>query len=122
MEQTEEYVALKNSLIGIASELFRFRTVFGRVLSRLPAEEHEKYLSQYQWFAKRVVKALETAGLRVIDLQEKEYDPGMAVTPMNLDDFDPEDSLYIAQMMEPIIMEQDKVIKNGTVILGRFEA
>ena len=117
----EDYEALKNSLIGIAGELFRFEGVFERVLARLPIDEQQKYMSQYSWFSKKVIKALDLAGLKILNLQGKEYNPGMAVTPINLDDFDPEDHLYIQQMIEPIIMEQNTVIKTGTVILGRFD-
>jgi hypothetical protein len=117
----EDYEALKSSLIGIAGELFRFQSVFVRMVSRFPVEEQSKYISQYSWFSKRVIKALDGAGLRLIDLQGKEYDPGMAVIPINLDDFGTEDRLYVEQMMEPVIMEGNKVIKTGTVLLGRIE-
>ena len=40
---------------------------------------------------------------------------------MNLDDYEAEDSLYIVQTIEPIIMEGDTVVKTGTVVLGRIE-
>ena len=119
----EDYDALKSSLISIAGELFRFRGVFLKMLARFPQEEQPKYWSQFSWFSKRVVKALDGAGLRIVDdLEGKEYDAGMAVTPINLDDYAPDDRLYIVQMMEPIIMEGSKVIKTGTVYLGRFQS
>ena len=117
----EDYEVLKSSLIGIAGELYRFQSVFARMVSRFPMEEQNKYISQYSWFSKRVVKALDGAGLRIIDLQGKEYDPGMAVIPINLDEFGPDDRLFVEQMMEPVIMEGNKVIKTGTVFLGRIE-
>ena len=113
---------MKNSLISIAGELFRFEGVFARILVRMPTDEQIKYSSQYSWFSKKVKKALDTAGLRVINLQGKEYDPGMAATPINLDDFGPDDRLYVEQMVEPIIMEQGNVVKTGTILLGRLEA
>jgi len=43
----------------------------------------------------------------------------MAVTPLNIDEFDTEDTLYVKQMVEPIIMQGDTVYKTGTIILGR---
>ena len=117
----EDYEALKSSLVSIASELFRFRQVFERVLSGYPLDVQNKYISQYNWFSKRVEKALDVANMKVVDLSRKEFDPGMPVTAVNLDDFSPEDRLYIEQMIEPVVMENNKVIKAGTVILGRFE-
>lgn len=110
---------LLNSLISIASELFRFRGVFERAISKLEMDEQNKYLSQYKWFSKKVYKALEEANLRLLSVEGQLYDPGMAVTPLNIDDFEADDVLYVEQTMEPIIMEGDTVIKTGTVLLGR---
>ena len=36
-------------------------------------------------------------------------------------DFEAEDRLYVEQMIEPIIMDDEKVLKTGTAILGRIE-
>ena len=115
------YYQLHSSLISIASELFRFQRVFEKAVNKLGIDERGKYLSQFSWFSKKVFKALDEANLKLLNLEGQFYDPGMAVTPLNIDDFETEDKLYIAQTIEPIIMQQDKVIKTGTVILGRVE-
>ena len=62
---------------------------------------------------------MDDSGLSVISVDGQPYDPGMAVTPLNLEDFEADDVLYVEQTMEPIIMEGDTVIKTGTVLLGR---
>lgn len=115
----EEYEKMKKSLVSIASELFRFQRVFAKAICKLEVNEQNKYISQYAWFSKKVMKALEDAGLRIINLDGQLYDAGMAVTPLNLEDFDVNDVLYVEQTMEPIIMEGETVIKTGTVLLGR---
>lgn len=112
---------LLNSLISIASELFRFQGVFEKAIRKLEIDEQNKYLSQYKWFSKKVYKALEGVNLRLLSIDGQLYDPGMAVTPLNIDDFGTDDQLYILQTIEPIIMQNDNVIKTGTVILGRTE-
>ena len=112
---------LQNSLLTIASELFRFQRVFEKAVSKLEIDERGKYMSQFSWFSKKVSKALDEADLKLINLEGQPYDPGMAVTPLNIDEFEIEDRLYVAQTIEPIIMQQDKVIKTGIVILGRVE-
>ena len=116
-----EYSKLQQSLVSIASELFRFQHVFEKAVSKLAIDEQNKYMSQYAWFSKKVVKALTDANLKPLNLEGQLYDPGMAVTPLNIDDFEPDDPLYIMQMIEPIIMQDDIVLKTGTVILGRVE-
>lgn len=105
------------SLVRIASETYRFRKVFQKILSQLDAESADKYLSQYAWFEKSVRKALRESGLEIVEMQGQLYDPGMPLTPINLDDFSPDETLYIQQMMEPVIMRGGSIIKTGTAIL-----
>lgn len=108
------------SMAVIGSELCRFKGVFEKAISKLDLEEQSKYMSQFAWFSKKVTKAVEEAGLRIVSLEGQAYDPGMAVTPLNIDDFEVEDDLKIVQMIEPIIMQEDTVLKTGTVLLGRI--
>lgn len=119
METREE--RLQASLIGIASELFRFTRVFEKAVSRLDYEERNRYYSQFSWFSKRVLKAMDEAGLKLINLEGQLYDPGMAVTPLNIEEFEEEDGLYVAQMLEPVVMKEGTLIKMGTALLGRIE-
>lgn len=112
---------LENSLVSIASETYRVEKVFERVMKSLPPEEQSKYMSQFSWFSKKVSRALNEAGLRVVNLEGSIYDPGMAIAPLNLDDFEIEDTLVVEQMIEPIIMQEDAVRKIGTAVLGRIE-
>lgn len=115
----EDSSKVYNSLIQIATELQRFEKVFSKAISKLDFDEQKKYMSQFNWFSKRVVKALEQVGLKCISVENQVYDPGMAVTPLNLDDFESSDLLVVEQMIEPIIMRDDNVVKTGTVVLRR---
>lgn len=117
----QDYEKLQSSLTSIASEFFRFQGVFEKAIRRLELDEQNKYLSQYAWFSKKVTKALESANLRIVNLAGQAYDPGMAVTPLNIDEFDENDNLYIQQVIEPIIMRDETIIKPGTVVLGRID-
>ena len=121
MEQREQTQKLQDSLVAIAAETFRFQHVYSKVLSKLDIDEQAKYSSQFTWFTKKVTKALDEAGLKIVDVNGQLYDPGMAVTPLNIEDFETEDILFVAQTMEPIIMQDNAVIKTGTVILGRVD-
>ena len=109
------------SLIQIASELQRLEKVFYKAIGKLDLDEQNKYASQFSWFTKRVTKALDQVGLTRVSLEKEVYDPGMAVTPLNLDDFETDDILIVDQMIEPIIMQGNNVVKTGTVILRRAQ-
>lgn len=41
------------------------------------------------------------------------FNPGMAATPLNIEDFNSEDTLIIDQMLEPIIMGKDGLVKTS---------
>ena len=116
MEQ--ESIKLEESLISIASELFRFQRVFEKAINKLGIDERNKYFSQFSWFEKRIIKALSDAGLSLVNLEGQMYDPGMAVTPLNIDEFDVQDQLFVLQTIEPIVMQDGIVRKSGTVLLG----
>lgn len=116
-----EYEKLEKNLISIASEFFRLQGVINKVMSKIDVEEQLKYNSQFSWFSKKVYKALEDSEIRLICLDGQKYDVGMSVTPLNIEEFSLDDTLYVDQTVEPIIMKNDSVIKVGTVILRRGE-
>jgi len=44
----------------------------------------------------------------------------MAVSALNLGDFEPDDALLVDQMMEPIIVGPDGLRRQGTVMLRKL--
>jgi hypothetical protein len=45
----------------------------------------------------------------------------MAASPLNIDDFLPEDKLIVEQMLEPLIMGEDGIKKQATVKLMKVQ-
>lgn len=112
---------LRQPLIEIVIESWRLAKLFQRVLGKLEAAESNRYVNQIRYFQKRVDDTLLLTGMRLVSLEGLPYDPGMAVTPLNIADFGPEDALIVEQMMEPILMGQDGVVKSGTVLLKQAD-
>ncbi len=112
---------LRNAIIDMAVESWRFRSVFAKAMSKLDAGESNRYIGQFNWFQRKMDQALKVAGLRVVNVEGLPYDPGVAATPMNIEDFDPDEVLYVKQMIEPIIMDDARVVRPGTVMLERIE-
>lgn len=113
---------LRESLIKVAVQAWRFSKVFDRLLMKLDAGEQTRYASQFRWFLKNLQESLAEAGLTLVNVEGHEYNPGMAVTPINLDEFKAEDILFVDQMLEPIIMGQESLMKMGVVSLRKVEA
>ena len=110
-----------DAVISVAVEYWRFRQVFDRLLRKLDAGEQNRYESQFRWFTKKVEEALEQADLRIVNVEGHPFDPGMAATPLNIEEFDAKDALVVEQMLEPVIMGKEGIIKIGTVILRKVE-
>ncbi len=108
---------LRQPLIDMALESWRFAKVFGRILGRLDAGEAARYANQMRYFLKRVDESLATVSMRIVSLEGQVYDPGMAASPLNIGDFGPDDVLVVDQMVEPVIMGPAGLVKAGTVML-----
>ena len=111
----------KKAIINLAIEAWRFAKVFERGISQLTAARAKRHTSQLQLFLKKTEESLEDVGLRVVNVEGQPYDPGMAATPLNIEDFGPEDHLVVDQMLEPIIMDGGSLAQTGTVTLRRIE-
>lgn len=104
-------------------EDFRFSRSYLSVLDKLFLEERKRYESAYNFHATKVEELANKFNLKLAVYKNGDlYDDGYPITPLNADEFEKEDVLYIEQMIEPIILTTDgKVIRQGTAILARKE-
>lgn len=112
---------MRDAVVSMAVESWRFGRVFDRLLSKLDAGEQNRYKSQFRWFIKKVEEALEQSDLKIVNVEGHPFDPGMAATPLNIEEFDADDVLMVDQMLEPIIMGKEGLVKTGTVTLRKVE-
>lgn len=122
MEQpglAERSAILEQSLMDTAVESWRFARLFGRLVSRLDPGESTRYINQSRYFSKRLEENLEQAGIRLVNLEGQPYDTGVAATALNIADFSPDDVLVVDQMLEPIIMGNEGLLRPDTVTLRK---
>lgn len=119
--QTDLNDSAIKSLINIAVESWRFSRLFSRLLTKLDAGETPRYTNQFRFYLKQLEENLEAAGLKMVNLEGLSFNPGMAATPLNIEDFEPEDSLIVEQMVEPVIMGSEGVVRTGTVMLRKAD-
>jgi hypothetical protein len=112
---------VKNALLDLAVEGWRFTRSYFRLISKLDAGDQNRFVSQYRYFQKQLEDKLSVVGFRLVNIEGLPFDPGMAATAINLSDFLSEDKLIVDQMLEPIIMSETGVIKMGTVLLRKVE-
>ena len=107
------------ALLDLAVEGWRLARLFTRVLGKLDAGEGSRYANQVRYFLKRVEESLGAVDMRLVNLEGQPYDAGLPATAINIEDFAPDDRLYVEQMLEPVIMGPQGIVKTGTVTLQR---
>ncbi len=109
----------QKSLIEISVESWRFARIFSKFLGKLDAGETQRYANQVRYFLKRINSELEKFSICLVNIEGQQYDSGMAVSALNSADFAPDDILIVEQMVEPIVMGPDGLIRSGTVMLAK---
>ena len=120
--ETSEVKVLTKSLLDVAIESWRFGRLFDRLLLKLDAGEQGRYRGQFRWFQRKLEDSLTDAGMRIVNVEGHAFDPGIAATPLNIEEFSSEDALVVDQMLEPIIMGRDGLVRTGTVTLRKVES
>lgn len=113
---------LSKSLLDVVTESWRLSRLFSRVLDRLGSEEQSRYRSQFSWFDKKLENALGQIDLKIVMIEGHPFDTGLPVTVLNLEEFKPDDTLTVDQMIEPIIMGPSGIVRPGTVTVKRTES
>jgi len=117
VDTTDKTEKQRQALLDLAIDGWRFARLFEKVCTKLDAGEGQRYANQLRYFLKRVEESLESAGLRLVNLEGQPYDPGLPATALNIGDFSPDRRLYVEQMLEPVIMGPNGLVKSGTVML-----
>jgi hypothetical protein len=110
-----------DEIIKIAIEAWRFGRIFEKTAAKLEDAERERCMSQLSYFNKKIENSLGALGLRMVGIEGTPFDPGMAATPLNIEDFKADDELVVDRMIEPIIMGKDGLIRIGRVTLRKKE-
>ena len=108
-----------DTVIALSVEAWKFIRLFQRAVGKLEMSEQSRFLSQARFFQKRVDAVLEQNSIRLESLEGQLFEPGLAATPLNADEFpDSSDRLVVAQMIEPVVIGPNGVIRTGTFLLG----
>ncbi|MCY4467232.1 MAG: hypothetical protein OXC08_00810 [Thiotrichales bacterium] len=113
--------AMTNTVLDLAVEAWRFGRAIDRLLVKLGEGEQRRHQRQLRWFQKKVQESLDAVEMRIVSLQGEAFDTGMAATPLNIDEFSSDDMLVVDQMLEPIVMGPDGVVRTGTVTLKKVD-
>ena len=116
----EKGLSAPQTMVEFASENWKLVRSLDRYIQGMDPLDAERFLNQFAWYQRKAQEMLDEAGLSAVDLTGMKYNTGMAVSPLNLEDFPnrPDAAYRVAQMVDPIIMENGHVRKAGTVMLS----
>ena len=121
-QESNKEKLLKNCIVSMAIEFWRMSKLLEHLIPQLDIKNQSKYISKVSWFVKKTNESLQAIGYHIENYENHSYDPGIPATPINLDEFNDNDDLYVNQMLEPVIMDNDgNVISSGTISLGRIK-
>jgi hypothetical protein len=120
-KSTPTHEDLVESLIDITVESWRFTRLFARLLGKMDAGDGTRYANQLRYFIKKIEDGLGIVNIRLVNIEGQLYELGSAATALNIGDFAPDDRLLVDQMIEPIIMGPDGLVRMGTVMLRKAE-
>lgn len=108
-------------LLKIIVESWRFMKTTENLINRLPAVDQLRYINRCQWYSKMLIENTALLGAKILVFDGQEYDNGMPVTALNLEEFGPDDTLVIEQTLEPTILDvtNNQLLKMGTVMLRK---
>ena len=110
---------MQTAIAAQAVSGWRFARAFARLTEYCTPDERRRYDAQHRWFMRTLSENIAIATMTLVDVEGQEYDPGMAITSLNLDEFGPTDHLVVDQMVEPIVLLNDTVIHTGVVTLRK---
>ena len=120
-EESKSGITPDEALLNLAIEGWRFGKLFARMLGKMDVVESPRYANQLRFFLKKVDENLAEVGMRLVSLEGQPFDPGIAASALNLADFGPNDRLFIEQMVEPIVMGVNGLVRPGTVLLANMD-
>ena len=113
MKENEMYI---NFII----ESWKFSNTIDKIIDKLNESEKKRYKSRLLWYQKQLTNTLNGFGYKFVDMSNSPYDTGMALTPLNIDEFSQNDDLIVDYIIEPIIMDsKGNIVRTGTAMLRR---
>lgn len=118
-------MSMDNVSIELLCEIIHFekslKKQFNQPIVPLAEKQKKKIDLAYNRMDRVIQKCCDELQIEIQNLEGMEYEIGLPVDPLNLEDFEGEDAkLYIDTMIEPVIKEKGSstIIRNGKAILA----
>lgn len=110
-EKTEQFIC------GLLTEVWRMQKSYESVLEKTEEKVRKRYENQSRFFVKRIMTLCQENGFKLVNYEGSAYDPGFPIDVVNMSEFSDTEKIMVAQMLEPVIMKDNRVLKSGLAIV-----
>ena len=110
---------IEQTLAGLLVDYWKLARAAGKATNSLPENDAKRLSSQVRYAEKQLQMASKQFGLRLIEFDGEDFNPGMAATADNFDEFDEETSLLVERTLEPTIVNNMRVVRQGRVLVSQ---
>lgn len=115
---------MDNQKLEILCEIIKFQRsvlpLFSEISMPSPAKSRKVQIA-FERLNKKVCTVLQDElNVELLDFTGSQYEEGLPIEPMNIEDFEGVDDLVIVNMIEPVVKEKgtSNILRNGKVILA----
>lgn len=108
-----EIEAARSQVAEIAGDAWRLAKLLERVERKLQGADRDRCRIRREDCLNKLKRSLADFGVRLIDLEGRDYEAGVAIEPVGMDRFPGRRDWVIEAMIEPIVMGPNGLIKQG---------
>lgn len=108
-----EIEAARAQVAEIAGDAWRLAKLLERVERKLQGADRDRCRIRREDCLNKLKRSLADFGVRLIDLEGRDYEAGVAIEPVGMDRFPGRRDWVIEAMIEPIVMGPNGLIKQG---------
>jgi hypothetical protein len=112
----------EDGVVRLALEAYKLASLTQTVLNQFDPTEARKYGSRLAFVLRNIQEILQESDLRIVSLEGVPFDEGLAISAVNLSEFDSHDDLIIDRVLEPLIMGSQGIVHSGIVSLRKKES
>lgn len=108
--------------IDLIITLFKYRMLLLKSLKKINPLDRASIIRSLEFNDNKLEKILSENNYSIDwNYEMKPYDKGIPCDPINIDEFDSLDNLFIQSIMEPVILKDGTVVHRGKILLQSID-
>lgn len=106
------------TIAGLCVEFWKLVRASSKTVPLLAETEARRFEAQVRFSERQLAALMVTLGMRIVEFDGELYEPGLAATADNADEFDEGTDLAVSRTLEPAVVRDMRVLKRGRVLVS----